>query len=77
MDISTDMEVAPESAHELGESTATGISPDDIWREAAEKLRAELKEGNFSAWFGHSRAVGIDGRTFVLGVASRFAKEFV
>ena len=39
--------------------------------------RTELKEGNFSAWFGHSKAIGLDGRTFVLGVASPFAKEWI
>src|SRR5688572_16281243 len=53
------------------------LSADSIWKDAAEQLRSELKIGNFSAWFGHSKAVGLDGRTFVLGVASPFAKEWI
>jgi len=77
MDISVDTDVLQDEQDDTQVPVAISLSPDDIWREAAEQLRSELKEGNFSAWFGHSRAVGIDGRTFVLGVASRFAKEFV
>src|SRR5687768_6339923 len=53
------------------------LSADSIWKDAAEQLRSELKIGNFSAWFGHSKAIGLDGRTFVLGVASPFAKEWI
>ena len=76
MDISTTESVV---ADDLGEGSAgVGVlSADSIWKEASERLRSELKEGNFSAWFGHSKAVGLDGRTFVLGVASPFAKEWI
>ncbi|MEA2517007.1 MAG: chromosomal replication initiator protein [Actinomycetota bacterium] len=58
-------------------SAVAVLSADSIWKDAAEQLRSELKIGNFSAWFGHSKAVGLDGRTFVLGVASPFAKEWI
>jgi chromosomal replication initiator protein len=58
-------------------SAVSVLSADSIWKDAAEQLRSELKIGNFSAWFGHSKAVGLDGRTFVLGVASPFAKEWI
>jgi len=77
MDGSIDTEVTPDGVGNGSSVVAVELTPDEIWIEAAERLRSELKEGNFSAWFGHSRAVGLDGRTFVLGVASRFAKEFV
>ncbi|MEA2452630.1 MAG: chromosomal replication initiator protein [Actinomycetota bacterium] len=61
-----------------GSTGAVGVlSADSIWKDAAEQLRSELKIGNFSAWFGHSRAVGLDGKTFVLSVASPFAKEWI
>ena len=73
MDIST-----KEAVEEVTPAGGVAVlSADSIWKEAAERLRGELKEGNFSAWFGHSKAVGIDGRTFVLGVASPFAKEWI
>ncbi|HEV3472706.1 MAG TPA: chromosomal replication initiator protein DnaA [Actinomycetota bacterium] len=80
MDISVGeniQETPPAIAASEPERTEPVPTADEIWRRASEQLRSELREGNFSAWFGHSRAVGIDGRTFVLGVASRFAKEFV
>ena len=62
---------------EEGSGGVAVLSADAIWKDAAEQLRSELKIGNFSAWFGHSKAVGLDGRTFVLGVASPFAKEWI
>jgi chromosomal replication initiator protein len=74
------MEITQEGVTDdvTGRSGAVGVlSADAIWKDAAEQLRSELKEGNFSAWFGHSKAVGLDGRTFVLGVASPFAKEWI
>ena len=79
MDISItgDVSEATEGEVDAVSSVEAMPSADEIWRRASEQLRSELREGNFSAWFGHSRAVGIDGRTFVLGVASRFAKEYV
>ena len=74
MDISTREKVEEDATPTAGVAV---LSADAIWKDAGERLRAELKEGNFSAWFGHSKAVGIDGRTFVLGVASPFAKEWI
>jgi chromosomal replication initiator protein len=74
------MEITQEGVRddiEAGRSAVGVLSADAIWKDAAERLRSELKEGNFSAWFGHSKAVGLDGRTFVLGVASPFAKEWI
>ena len=74
------MEITEEGVQddlEAGRSAVGVLSADAIWKDAAEQLRSELKEGNFSAWFGHSKAVGLDGRTFVLGVASPFAKEWI
>ena len=74
------MEITQEGVHDetdRGHGSVGILSADAIWKDAAEQLRSELKEGNFSAWFGHSKAVGLDGRTFVLGVASPFAKEWI
>jgi chromosomal replication initiator protein len=81
MDISTqESDTAQHAQQEVAHEGSGGVgvlSADSIWKDAAEQLRTELKEGNFSAWFGHSKAVGLDGRTFVLGVASPFAKEWI
>ena len=74
------MDITQEMHDPVTEESFGGVgvlSADAIWKDAAERLRAELKIGNFSAWFGHSKAIGLDGRTFVLGVASPFAKEWI
>ena len=77
MDISVSEDALDAAVPDVAPAVDVLPTADDIWRRASEQVRSELREGNFSAWFGHSRAIGIDGRTFVLGVASRFAKEFV
>ena len=48
-----------------------------IWSEAAEQLRGSLSEGHFSAWFGHTAPVAVDGDTFVLGVPTAFTKAWI
>src|SRR5919106_1014838 len=41
----------------------------ELWQIASTQLRAELSEGNFSAWFDRSTPLGFDGQTFLLSVA--------
>src|SRR5688572_18638894 len=36
----------------------------DVWHRASSRLRDELAEGNYSAWFGRAKPVGLDGHTF-------------
>ncbi|HEX2049009.1 MAG TPA: chromosomal replication initiator protein DnaA [Actinomycetota bacterium] len=59
---------------------AGGAQPppaDTIWTDAAVVLRDRLSEGNFSAWFGRARAVGLSGDTFMLEVPNPFTKEWI
>jgi chromosomal replication initiator protein len=49
----------------------------DVWHRASSRLRDELAEGNYSAWFGRAKPVGLDGHTFVLGVPNPFTKEWI
>jgi chromosomal replication initiator protein len=53
-------------------STAEGL-----WLKALPDLQARLSEGNFTAWFGRSKPVGVDGSTFILAVPSTFVREWI
>lgn len=64
-------------------SSPVGDSPPEdqggeqsIWDRAAQSLREELSEGNFSAWFGRAEAA-VEGRAFVLRVPNQFSKEWI
>jgi chromosomal replication initiator protein len=48
-----------------------------IWQLASADLRDRLPEGNYSAWFDRTKAVGLDGHIFLLGVSNPFAKEWI
>ncbi|HEX2195839.1 MAG TPA: chromosomal replication initiator protein DnaA, partial [Actinomycetota bacterium] len=48
-----------------------------IWGRAAQDLKLALSESNFSAWFGHTVPVGLDGDTLVLGVPNHFTKDWI
>lgn len=74
----TDSTGSPISGLESVEPEPSGYSdPDGLWEAAATALRGVLSEGNFAAWFGRARAVGIDGSTFVLAVPNPFTKEWI
>ncbi len=47
-----------------------------IWAGASERLRLELP-GNYSAWFGRTKAVALDGDTLVLAVPNPFTKDWI
>lgn len=51
--------------------------PDEIWQALSQTVRAQLSEGNFSAWFGRARGVAITQETFVIAVPNPFTKEWV
>lgn len=50
--------------------------PDSLWARASEYLRDSLS-GNFTAWFGRTRIVGVDASTLVLAVPNPFTKEWI
>jgi chromosomal replication initiator protein len=63
-----------------GTDPVAEIAPDnikDLWHRASSRLRDELAEGNYSAWFGRAKPVALDGHTFVLGVPNPFTKEWI
>ncbi|MDQ4024554.1 MAG: chromosomal replication initiator protein DnaA [Actinomycetota bacterium] len=61
----------------LDEDPAEGNTAAAIWDRAAQDLKLALSEGNFSAWFGHTVPVGLDGETLVLGVPNHFTKDWI
>jgi chromosomal replication initiator protein len=72
---------------QLSNSTDAGLATSErvehpstasaIWKLASEDLRDRLPEGNYSAWFDRTKAVGVDGHVFLLGVSNPFAKEWI
>jgi chromosomal replication initiator protein len=62
---------------EPADQSLEGLTANAIWSQAAAQLRADLSEGNYSAWFGRAKPLRLDGNTFVLGVANPFAKQWI
>ena len=54
-----------------------GSTAASIWEVAAQDLKLALSESNFSAWFGRTEPVGLDGDTLVLGVPNHFMKDWI
>jgi chromosomal replication initiator protein len=61
----------------VGTVATDGVDPSVVWDKAVHLLKEQLKEGNFSAWFGKARALSIEGGTFMLGVPNSFTKEWI
>ncbi|MDQ4124764.1 MAG: chromosomal replication initiator protein DnaA [Actinomycetota bacterium] len=55
----------------------TSDTAEAIWDRATQDLKLALSESNFSAWFGRTQAVGLDGDTLVLGVPNHFTKDWI
>ncbi len=64
-DVENHAPAAPTSSHE------------QIWAEASKDLRGRLSEGHYSAWFGRTSSVALEGDTFVLGVPTTFTKTWI
>jgi chromosomal replication initiator protein len=63
-----------------GAGVATSESserPEEVWKALSQVVRAQLSEGNFSAWFGRARGVALTDDKFVLAVPNPFTKEWV
>ena len=58
-------------AHRLGGAEHA----DELWGRAAQLLRDRISISTFSMWFGRAKALGIEDKTFVLGVPNPYAKE--
>ncbi|MFN2586885.1 MAG: chromosomal replication initiator protein DnaA [Actinomycetota bacterium] len=71
----------------IGEASSASVTLDGepaedspaaaIWSRAAQDLKGALTESNFSAWFGRTIPVGLDGDTLVLGVPNHFTKDWI
>ncbi|HEX2057352.1 MAG TPA: chromosomal replication initiator protein DnaA [Actinomycetota bacterium] len=70
--------VSEGSSAPAADTTKEGESPAaTIWDRATQDLKSALSESNFSAWFGRTQAVGLDGDTLVLGVPNHFTKDWI
>ena len=65
------------SQEPLAPAGSTAGTAAEIWDKATQDLKLALSESNFSAWFGRTQAVGLDGETLVLGVPNHFTKDWI
>ena len=68
---------APEKGVQDTAGNDSARTHDEIWTDALSDLKSRLSEANFSSWFQHTKALALDGNTFVLGVPSIFAKDWI
>jgi chromosomal replication initiator protein len=48
-----------------------------IWQETLALIAERVNEGAFRIWFHNTRGLGLDGDTFVVGVPSQFALDWI
>jgi chromosomal replication initiator protein len=48
-----------------------------LWERASQRLRTELSEGNYSAWFGQIKPLSLDDNAVLLGVPNPFTKQWI
>ena len=56
---------------------AAPIPVEEIWRRAAERLRASLSDNVFNSWFGSVQLEGVVGGRARLSVSTRFLKSWI
>lgn len=49
----------------------------EIWQEALALIATRVNEGAFRIWFQHTVGLGFDDGTFVVGVSSKFALDWI
>jgi chromosomal replication initiator protein len=49
----------------------------DLWADVSGRLRADLPDGVFAAWFGAARPVGIAGDDLEIGVPNEFTRAWI
>jgi chromosomal replication initiator protein len=54
-----------------------GLGAHSLWQISTAELRGRLSEGNFSAWFGRAQPAALEGDTLVLGVPTKFTKDWI
>lgn len=54
-----------------------GMSPDELWRQTAEKLKERVNKQTFDTWFKPLSLQSIDGKQIVLTAPNRFFCEWI
>jgi chromosomal replication initiator protein len=49
----------------------------DLWADVSGRLRADLPDGVFAAWFGAARPVGLAGDDLEIGVPNEFTRAWI
>jgi chromosomal replication initiator protein len=49
----------------------------DLWADVSGRLRADLPDGVFAAWFGAAQPVGLDGDDLEIGVPNEFTRAWI
>lgn len=75
--MSTPTELGYERVPQRAAPEVAAVEAEEVWARASLHLRQKLSDGNYSAWFGKSKPMAIDGNTFVLGVSTPFAKDWI
>jgi chromosomal replication initiator protein len=55
----------------------TEPSAADLWADVSGRLRADLPDGVFAAWFGAARPVGFEGDDLQIGVPNEFTRAWI
>ena len=55
----------------------TEPSAADLWADVSGRLRADLPDGVFAAWFGAARPVGLAGDDLEIGVPNEFTRAWI
>jgi len=76
-DVQKSADTQAAQGEEAHQADALAHSPQQLWNSVCAELRSTLSEGNFSAWFARTRAVGMDGATIVVSVPNAFTKEWL
>jgi chromosomal replication initiator protein len=61
-------------------STLAGVTEQtaaDLWADVSGRLRADLPDGVFAAWFGAARPVGFAGDDLEIGVPNEFTRAWI
>jgi chromosomal replication initiator protein len=53
------------------------LRADDLWHDVSARLREALNETTYSTWFGEVAGVGVDDKSFALGVPNDFTREWI
>ncbi|MGC8946353.1 MAG: DnaA N-terminal domain-containing protein [Anaerolineae bacterium] len=51
--------------------------PEEIWQRALGELQLELTRATFETWLRWSQAIAWEDRTFVIGVANTYARDWL